>query len=483
MSVIINTLYTKDIDEVLLNKALVKVVKSEGCWSPKNNNSPYIRLKNRNRIHIAIILFAGLRQIDVINYDTIKRNCGNRNCYNPEHFVPINIKNDIIADVKSIYNKLGYISSYVYQTHGKYSKCALENNFSSWKEILKVANINIDKNICEVSQEDLLNELKRFSQEFGRPPTTTDLHNTAGYRDNTIYYMKFPGLSWGAILKLAGLVIDSKKIGLDNNFYDSAEEANIANILYSNFIEYESHKKVCDNRKWLCDFHLPKQNLWVEYDGLDKWRTGIDKFNDKIDFYKSNNYNFVVLKSRQNVLETLNLKVTWKKNDFSIQFIDFQVAQEFLKRTHYLKGLSKSYKFIVGIYHNIIGLCGVAVYGNSPNSKEKELCLLRFSTLSRMEGCFSSFFLSKSLKFIPYSGKIVSWSDPRYHKGTLYKACNFTSVKKSKYKDYVYVDTKGNEYHKSICRVKAGASEAELAKQKGLIKIDVPPKERWEIII
>lgn len=77
-------------------------------------------------------------------------------------------------------------------------------------------------------------------------------------------------------------------------------------------------------------------------------------------------------------------------------------------------------------------------------------------------------------------GKIVSFSDPRFHKGTLYKAANFVKINTKKYKDYIYIDKNGREYHKSKMRVPAGVNELEYAQSQGFQRLEVPQKERWE---
>ncbi len=84
-----------------------------------------------------------------------------------------------------------------------------------------------------------------------------------------------------------------KAIGLDGEIYDSKSEADVADWLFLNDIEYEPHKKLPKCRS-ISDFYLPEYDLWVEYDGLMEVRAD-DKLDRKRAFYEEHGLNFLII--------------------------------------------------------------------------------------------------------------------------------------------------------------------------------------------
>lgn len=84
-----------------------------------------------------------------------------------------------------------------------------------------------------------------------------------------------------------------KTWGADGCVYDSQAEANIADWLLLNGIEYEPHKRLPNSRK-VCDFYFPHYDLWVEYDGLQEVRAD-EKLARKIEFYEKHKMNFLII--------------------------------------------------------------------------------------------------------------------------------------------------------------------------------------------
>ncbi len=403
------------------------------------------------------------------------------------HYYPIKDQ-ELINDIKSVAKKLdvSYLIRKEYQKYGKYSISSIYYRFKGWINVLKICGLNIQQNKrFKYSSKQLLQFLKHYYQRFNHIPTRRDMEKATqyGYPCDKVYYSVF-NKSWGEILKLAGLDIKSKIFGMDGNLYDSKTEASIANILHKNFINYESHKRVCDDRKWTCDFYLPDQNLWIEYDGLGKYRRRAYFNNDKIQYYKDHNFNYIILNHENEVLNQLNLCLS---GEIIIQSIPYHICKEFLLRNHYLKNIPKNYQIILGgfIQSKLVSVC---MFGKIANPNESNLILSRFCYLDLVRGNknYGSHFMSLCLKYLKksgFKGQIVSWSDPRFHNGTLYKACNFKEIETSSKKDYIYIDQYGNEYHKSKCRVKSGNSESKRAEELGLIKLIIPSKIKWEIII
>lgn len=100
----------------------------------------------------------------------------------------------------------------------------------------------------------------------------------------------------------------------DGNKYRSKFEASIANFLVKHSISFEYEKRVCNSKRWTCDFIIG--DLWIEADGLGKFRKDAkDKLytdgNEKIQYYKDNNYNYIILKRnswKKKLCELLGLK-------------------------------------------------------------------------------------------------------------------------------------------------------------------------------
>lgn len=405
-----------------------------------------------------------------------------------ESWNTINDKNLIIEDIKRVAKLLNKDSLSVkqYIDNGKFSQSPLIRLFGSTKRAFVEAGLKQHRSLKkQYTPELLLLFIKKFYKEFGYIPTRRDMEQStsSGYPCDKSFYYNFPDKSWAEILLLAGFKSENQFKGKDHQFYDSISEMKIANLLYSNFIDYETHKKVCEERKWTCDFYLSDQNLWAEYNGLEDRRLHPEKYQEKLQYYKDNNYNFIELFDGEDIFQKLNLYID--SNNFVLKQIEFKIADDFLLRTHYLgkatKG-SKHYGAFVG--EKLVAIIG---FGQTANPSETALAITRIAWLDlvRQNKNFGSMFISRALKLMKksgYSGSIVSWSDPRKHLGTLYKACNFIAISTKK-TDYIYVNSEGIEYHKSYCRVSAGQSESEYAKNLGLIKLQVPAKQKWQIII
>lgn len=396
-------------------------------------------------------------------------------------------KEDIVCDLKFIAGTSNHLSESDYRKKGNFSYHAVIKLFGSWLHAKKEAGLTAKRSSTKkYSKEIILAYFRAFFVKNGRIPTHADFENVGilGHPSASICYDYFPNKSWKEIVILAGLPQDGLNIGRDGKIYDSAAEAKIADKLYSNFIEFESHKKVIDNRMWTCDFYLPESGLWIEYDGLEEFRNKKNIYDEKIQFYQANNYKYIVLTGKNNIIEKANLYLD--TSTLEVRRISNEECQNFLSRVHYLGKSPNSSRLYGGFCDG--KLSAVCAIGLSANIHETAICINRicWSDQVRNNKNFGSMFVSKVLKVLKsegFTGEVVSWSDPRYHTGTLYKACNFTKVPIKNRSDYIYIDVHGNEYHKSKCRVKAGESEADKAKFLGLTKVPVPPKTKWRILV
>ncbi len=83
---------------------------------------------------------------------------------------------------------------------GRVSAATVENQFGSWNAAVQAAGfkLNINQN---VSQVDLLDELRRLAQQLGHPSTSTEMRTQGAYSCKT-YQNKFG--SWNDALRQAG---------------------------------------------------------------------------------------------------------------------------------------------------------------------------------------------------------------------------------------------------------------------------------------
>jgi hypothetical protein len=228
---------------------------------------------------------------------------------------------ELLDDIRlcSTDNKISYTR---YREIGKFSIGTVERRFGNWRKALELANCQGIQQVGCYTKKYLLDKLKNFYNKFGIVPTCNTYKSYP--RDilpqDLAYYAHFPNMQWRSILSIAGIPVDQYKdfSGLDNTYYHSRDEVNIANLLYRNFVEYEPHKRVCVKRRWTCDFFIPKQSgiledLWVEYDGLGEYRhmvsRGKSTHQEKIQYYKDHGYRYIVITSSDNIFTKLNLYI------------------------------------------------------------------------------------------------------------------------------------------------------------------------------
>ena len=89
------------------------------------------------------------------------------------------------------------------------------------------------------------------------------------------------------------------KLGI---YYQSNFEKNAFEYLENNNIKFEPHKPIPNSSK-ISDVFLPKINLWIELDGIDREKRKMwlgkdyDYWIEKLQIYKNNNLNYIVFKS------------------------------------------------------------------------------------------------------------------------------------------------------------------------------------------
>ena len=133
------------------------------------------------------------------------------------------------------------------------------------------------------------------------------------------------------------------------------------------------------------------------------------------------------------------------KQEYSLQLISKEDASKLLIPFHYLTKISRGFKSgkNFGLFHDgeLVGVCiftgfpvpelVVGIFGLSRSEQAgfwelSRLCLS--PTVQKTEYNLASWFVSRAIKELRKIEKvraILSYADAAYHKGTIYRACNF----------------------------------------------------------
>jgi hypothetical protein len=86
-------------------------------------------------------------------------------------------KEEIISDMKSLYSKMGELTSKNYDKKGKYGVARIYKLFGSWESALLEADIPLKGGSKHISDLDLFKEIENIWIKLGRQPTSTDIKN------------------------------------------------------------------------------------------------------------------------------------------------------------------------------------------------------------------------------------------------------------------------------------------------------------------
>lgn len=231
---------------------------------------------------------------------------------------------EIIEDVKRIYKKLGKtptVEEFI-ENSKTVSYITINNRFGSWNNFLTIASIPVE-NIHEYSKQEIIDALNSWYNKNNKDVSCLVYWRileakTIGdfpYSCGTIS-KKFNYASWEEIMKTIDssyeTVIQFSKRGYyngeDDNIYLSSIEKRVGDILYDCKIngkikDYEYEANVCN--RWTCDFKILLNNdkyLWLEVDGMRGSRkVPYNRGNEKIEYYKENNYNYDIVSYNHNV--------------------------------------------------------------------------------------------------------------------------------------------------------------------------------------
>ena len=161
-------------------------------------------------------------------------------------------------------------------------------------------------------------------------------------------------------------------------------------------------------------------------------------------------------------------------------------VKNILKYEHYIGTIPSSSTILLSKIGNII--TGVATFGRGGNKnlETDTLELTRLCVPYYVVRPFGSTLISLSIKYIRDNfkdiKKLISYADPSVgHNGGIYRMSGFTKADKTS-NSYSYFDPLDNQLkHKSCCRRIKGVdkTEKQLAEERGLIKIPLPPKYRY----
>jgi len=95
----------------------------------------------------------------------------------------------------------------------------------------------------------------------------------------------------------------------DGHIVQSKFEAEFDNWLFEENIKHDIQVKVCNERAWTCDFVLINsygESLWIEIDGMGELRKEYghkETWEEKITYYRENDYRFIVI-DKENIEES-----------------------------------------------------------------------------------------------------------------------------------------------------------------------------------
>jgi hypothetical protein len=108
---------------------------------------------------------------------------------------------ELVAELRRLHDELDDVPRQKdMNDHGEYSDEPYHSRFGSWNEALEAAGIE-PKHHRDISDADLLAEIERLAEHFGRPPTANEMAEEGKY-SLTTYKYRFD--SWKAAKEKAG---------------------------------------------------------------------------------------------------------------------------------------------------------------------------------------------------------------------------------------------------------------------------------------
>lgn len=107
----------------------------------------------------------------------------------------------LVQEIERVAKKLGEAPGFSdMEELGKYDPTTYDRHFGSWNKALKAAGFEPNTRGSSISEEELLNEIVRLSEELEKPPSARDM-DTEGKYSSATYQRQFE--SWSAAVETA----------------------------------------------------------------------------------------------------------------------------------------------------------------------------------------------------------------------------------------------------------------------------------------
>lgn len=111
-------------------------------------------------------------------------------------------ESDLIADLQRVAtDSEGVPTAEDVRERGNHAPSTYIERFGSWRDARKAAGVPVDIEKNEISEQELLDEVRRLGDELGQPPTVQDIREQGRFSRPT-YYSTFD--SWSDVLAAAG---------------------------------------------------------------------------------------------------------------------------------------------------------------------------------------------------------------------------------------------------------------------------------------
>jgi hypothetical protein len=105
-------------------------------------------------------------------------------------------------------------------SEGQFSARICADRFGSWNTAVRAAGYEPLSEAEKITQEDLLNEIKRLQNELGRPPSTKDMVESGKYTAS-VYFFRFE--SWNTAVREAGFSPNEQIMDPENQQIPASE--------------------------------------------------------------------------------------------------------------------------------------------------------------------------------------------------------------------------------------------------------------------
>jgi putative sterol carrier protein len=234
-------------------------------------------------------------------------------------------KSSVIREIKKLHDSGSKLNStYILENHSDLYSAA-NVWYNGWENAIVAFGLNYDeiRKYKSWTKEKIISEINRLNKSNIRINSRNVKEKYPALHGASCCHfgswkeaIEAAGLNYNDVALIRGSGWGSTCIGNDNNTYLSYIESNVANIIHNLNVnglikKYDTQVVVAGNKKWKCDFlieFLDDSKLWLEVDGLGQGRFAPydSGKNEKIEFYKNNNYNFAIALSVESTKDILS---------------------------------------------------------------------------------------------------------------------------------------------------------------------------------